>query len=276
MGTVLPAFKDFIGGLVAVSPNTPLPVSNSLFQIQIGNVEGFELISVTFANDDIGLTFEDLSDVGGVQDLPTEGNPETWEIVSTSPQDATSGSGTSSVAVISLADGWVEQDPTIVEVTGTTPNTLSGSHFRPSAAVILSPDGGANVGDITIRKVGGADRLKIRAGIGNTKSSLFSVAAGKSAFAQFIMNITGKNDDITGRLLVQGDGGPVLRGLDIPLYQTPLLLPVAAPMVLPQKTDIRLQAASSNEGAGAVGLFDLLIVDNAQIAVPPTAMKNLI
>jgi len=234
-----------------------------LIQVSTGKVPGYTLTNVAGENADVGTSFEDVSCVGGTQVLPTEGNPESWEIVSTSTSDASGMGGTSSVIITSLADGWVEQAPITATVTGTTPNAITGSFFRGITAIILNPDGGSNVGNIIIRVAGGGvERMEIRAGEGNSKSSFVSTPVGKTSFTQFIIVTTQKNEDILARASLQVDGGPIIIGASLPVYQGALTIPVVAPFVLVEKTDLRLEAKSTNTGVAVTTSFDILTIDN--------------
>jgi len=282
MGTMTPTFRDFINGLVSVSPQTPLPVTNSLFQIQLGNVDGFQLLNIAGEKHNVDTQWQDVSEVDGVQELPTEGNPEEWEALSTSPEDSIGGSGTSSILIPRLGDGWTELDPVVASVNGTSPTIIPGGaiNFRALQGIVLNPDGGSNVGDIIIRVAGGGpERLRIKAFEGASKSSLFSVPVGKTAFAQFIIAASGKNQDTNLRSWAQTDGGPVITGGTIPDYQGNIAWPVIAPFTLPQKTDLRLQVRSTNESTEespieVTTFFDFLIVDNNKIASPVNSMRN--
>jgi len=236
-------------------------------QVQLGLVPGYSLSNIAGENTNVGTSFVDVSCVSGNQVLPTEGNPESWEIVSTSAEDAAGQSGTSSVIITSLADGWVEQAPITATVTGTTPNAITGSFFRGITAIILDPDGGSNVGNIIIRVAGGgAERMEIRAGEGNSKSSFISTPVGKTKFTQFIIVTTQKNEDIVARAKLQVDGGPVIIGASLPVYQGALSVPVIAPFVLVEKTDLRLEAKSTNTGVTVTTSFDILTVDSTILA----------
>jgi len=263
------------GNEVFVERLVPLPVINSTFQIQLGNVDGFELRNIAAENIAVGTSFEDLSDVGGTQVLPTEGNPEVWEVVSTSDEDKSGGSGSTGGFVESLADGWISRPNQIYTLNGTTPVTLSGTHFRPIGAIITSPDGGCNVGDIIFRVAGGgAERIKIRAAEGVSKSSLFSVPVGFTVFAQFIIAASGKNQDVSIRSRIQLNGGPLIIGGTIPTYQGSIAWPIVAPFTLPEKIDIRFEAKSTNENTSVISFLDLLIVSNDKIITPPTVVRN--
>lgn len=262
--------NDFIG----IRPPTladPFPTTDLFFQIQLGNVLGYELINVAGENDATGVTFEDLSGVGGTQILPTVGNAESLEILSSEEVD------TMDVLLTSYADDWVEQPDTTVTVTGTTPAAIPGSHFRALSAVILGPDGGTNVGDLIIRVASaGAERLQIMAGEGNSKSSLYSVASGKTGIAQHVIVTTAKNESITARGRVQLDGGPIIIGGSLPVYQGDFQLPLISPFILPQKTDIRFEALSANADIKVTAFIDILLVDNDQFETVPTAVRNFI
>jgi len=264
---------------VVVSTSRPLPVSDSRWQTEIGNVQGQSLIDVAGMNDVVGESFVDLSDVGGTQSLPVEGAAEEWEIVSTSPDDKVGGPGTGKVLVGRLIDGWVGAPDVIATVTGTTPNLIPGGaiNFRPKQALILTPDGGKNVGDIIIRVAGGgAERLKIKVGEGVTKSSLVSIEVGFTGFAQHILLNVGKGGDADIRSQIQSNGGPIIVGGGIQIYQALAPVNIVAPFTLPEKTDLRLEAISENTGTKVTVFTDFLIVDNKSIINPVTVARAMI
>lgn len=264
---------------IDVSLAKPLPVTDSRWQTEIGNVEGQTLLDVGGVNANIGFTYEDISDVGGDQTLPVEGAPEEWEIVSTSADDDNGGSGTESVSVGRLLDGWVDAPDVLATVTGLAPNLIPGGavNFRPKQALILTPAGGTNVGDIIIRVAGGgAERIKILAGEGVSKSSLFSVAVNTTAFAQFIIPATGKGRDAEVRSQIQVSGGPIIVGGGLPVYQNSIPIPIVAPFTLPEKTDLKIQAKSENTGTKVIIFIDFLIIDNDFIQNPITIARNIL
>jgi len=238
-------------------------------RVFLGNEEGFELRNIVGEKNNVNTTFQDISQVDGVQVLPTEGNPEEWEIVSTSTDDANGGSGTETVLISFLGDGWTEETPVIATVTGTTPILIPGgaNKFRGVSAVILTPDGGCNVGDLIIRvSSGGAERMKIMAAEGVSKAAFYSTPVGKTAFGQFLIGLTAKNQDIEMRLMSQVDGGPEIIGGVLPSYQGFVAFPIIAPFTLSEKTDVRFQVKSTNTAVTVTAFLDLLIVDNSKIA----------
>jgi len=277
MGTVSPTYRDFGDGTVFVSPNTPFPVSDSRFQIQIGNVDGFELVSISGESTAVSEAFKDLTPTGGNQVFPT--SAETWEILSTSVNDTSAGTGAQTVLVLSLDEDYVEQvTPVILD--GTTPVTLDDTHFRSRSAVVLTAGSGTsntNIGDIIIRvSGGGTERMKIPIGIGDCKSFLFTIPADKTAFGQHITFSCSKNRDCTFRSMVTPLGGATIIGGEFGVYQAAQSLPIVAPFTLPQKTDIRLEAKSTNPDSTALVFIDFLLVNNDKISIPPTAVVNIL
>lgn len=255
---------------------TPLPVSNFITQVQIGNIPGYALVDVAGESLELTSSFTDLSTTGGTQTLATSGNPEAWEIVSTSDSDKSGGGGTESVIITTLGDDWVEQSSVTATVNGLTPAAITGSFFRLQTAIIATPDGGSNIGDLIIRVAGGgAERGRIMAGEGNMKSSFYSVPSGKTAFAQFVLATTGKNQDFETRTQIQNDGGPIIVGGTLPVYQGDLSIEIFAPFTLPEKTDLRLEAKSANTNVFATSFTDFLVVDNTKLTNPITVFKNI-
>lgn len=262
---------------IDVSLANPMPVTDFLFQVQLGNVEGFELVSISGQSDDVDETFEDLTPTGGTQEFPT--SAETWEIVSTDANDTSAGTGARTVAILSLDANYVEQT-TPVTLDGLTPVTISNTHLRSRSALVLtagSDVSNTNIGDLIIQvQGGGTERMKIPVGIGDCKSFLFTIPANKTGFGQNIIFSCSKNRDCTFRSKVTGFGGATIIGGEFGVFQAAYTLPIIAPFTLPEKTDIKLEAKSTNPNSTALIFIDFLLVDNAQIQNVPTSIRNLL
>lgn len=258
------------------SLNEPLPVTNSTFQIQLGNVDGFELRDIGGANSVVGLNFEDLTPTGGSQTFPA--STETWEILSTDANDTSAGTGARTVGVFSLDGDYVAQSET-VSMNGTTPVTLTGSHFRTDTAIVLTADPSAsntNIGNLIIRvSGGGTERMRIPAGVGNCKSLIFTVPAGKTALGQFITLFPKKNLDFTLRTKITPLGGATILGGELSTYQTIHAFPIIAPFTLPEKTDIIVETKSENADTEVLAFVDFLIIDNDKILTAITSVRNI-
>lgn len=257
------------GEAVFITDTVPLPVTSPTLEILLGNDANIKPLSVDGLNADVGTSFEDVSPVGGTQTLPT--GVETWEVVSSSASD------TDSVRINTLGADYAEQSDTTTLLNGTTPVTLTGTHFRARRAIIVGPDEGTNVGAITFRvSGGGAERLTIPAGEGISKTSLFSVPATKTAFGLRETLSVEKNQDAVIKAQASIDGGAVVTGAPIAIYQSPESIPFTSPVVLPQKTDWRILAKSTNTGTEVTVFLDFFLVDNSILSNVPEELANLI
>lgn len=114
---------------------------------------------------------------------------ESWEIVSSSANDAAAGTGARAV-LVSYLDANFEPKTSIVTLNGTTPVTLPNAtdYFRLNLANVLSVGSDAskaNLGTLTIRVAGaGATRGYISVGDGITRLGSYTVPAGHRLFLQ--------------------------------------------------------------------------------------------
>ena len=237
-----------------------------MLDIVLGNVEGFELVSVPGQQDNVGTTFENLTPTGGSQVLAT--SAETWEIVSNDANDTLAGTGARTVVVVSL-DANFDQQITVVSMDGLTPVTLSNTHLRSRDATVLTADPSAtntNIGDLIIRvSGGGTERMRIPAGVGDCKSLIFTVPANKTIFTQNVVIFCEKNRDSVIKPRVTPFGGATIESGLISTYQAGEAIPISAPIRLEQKTDIIVDCRSENENTRALVFFALLVVDNDKL-----------
>jgi len=234
--------------------------------IVLGNVPGFELVSIPGESTRINQIFENLTPTGGSQILPTAA--ETWEILSTDANDSSLGTGARTVAVFSLDENHVEQT-TLVSLNGTTPVTLDNTHLRSRDMVVVtagSDPGNTNIGDLVVRvSGGGTERLKIPAGVGDCKSLIFTVPVDKTAFVQNLVIFCQKNRDGTIRPRITPPGGATVESGFISTFQDGQSVPISAPIRLEEKTDITVDALSNNANTRCLVFFAMLIVDNDKL-----------
>lgn len=234
-----------------------------LIQVAKGDVEGHSIVTLQGTNESVGTVFEDIWDIGGVMTLPTAG--ETWEVVSSSPNDTSAGTGARTIAVQSLTTDYIEQVQ-VASLSGTTAVTIPGTHFRPR--LIVTPTSGSsnvNEGNITLRVAGGgATRGYISIGNGISFSSHYTVPSGKRAFSVGFSGFTSKGDDATIRAEITAStpNATTVSGGSFLVYQNSITIPQRAPFAAAEKTDYKLQA-KSRSGTNAVTILqDLLIIDD--------------
>lgn len=238
----------------------------SMLDIVLGNVPGFELLSIPGENTNIGKTFTNLTPTGESQILAT--SAETWEIVSTDANDSSSGTGAQTAAIVSLDDSFIEQI-TLVSLDGLTPVTLSNTHLRSRDAVVVtagSDVSNTNIGDLIIRvSGGGTERMRIPAGVGDCKSLIFTVPAGKTSFVQNLVMFCQKNRDAVLRPRITKFGKATIDSGRISTYQNGQSVPISAPIRLEEKTDVIVDCSSENTNTQTLVFFTLLVVDNEKL-----------
>lgn len=239
----------------------------SRLDIELGLVPGFELLSIAGESPNIGKAFTNLTPTGGSQTLAS--SAETWEILSTDANDNSSGTGSRSVVVFSLNSGMIIQT-TAVATNGTTPVTLSNTHLRSRTAVVATAGSGAtgtNIGDIIIRvSGGGTERMRIPAGVGDCKSLIYTVETGKTVFPQSVVMFCAKNQDGRIKPRITPEGGATVDSGIISAYQSGQTIPVTAPQMLTERTDVIVDCQSTNENTRCLTFISVLQVDNDKLS----------
>ena len=108
--------------------NTPTPNGDYGSYASLGRIPGLSMVSVVSQNENIGgAIFADVWAGGGNLVYPT--SAESWEVVSTTSTDTSSGTGARTVLITSLDENYEPQSVDVV-LNGTTPVSVSGTHFR--------------------------------------------------------------------------------------------------------------------------------------------------
>lgn len=234
-------------------------------EVALGNVPGVSNLFIIGTSTNIGPTFSDIQDAGGIINFPTEA--ETWEIVSDNTNDTSAGSGARTVFVTGL-DINFEEISELVTMNGTTPVTLTNSWYRTRSMLVItcgsSSTGGTNIGNITLRVSGGGDtRLFMTADEGASNSSLFTIPAGKMSYPIQITYAVPKNEDVLvrPRTRLPGEDAASVSAASIPLYQGCCFTPIAATVGFPATYDGKFQAKSTNTGVTVTVLAEYYLVD---------------
>lgn len=241
------------------------PTKSFLLEVAKGNVPGHSVLSIIGRNPSVGTTFEDYWGPSIAYIKPVV--EETWEIVSSSADDSSVGTGARTVLIPYLDDNYIERT-LIATMNGTTPVTLNADHFRPQSGMLVLTAGSlsANTGTITLRVSGGGlVRSEIPftdIGFSLSQDLHHTIPLGKTAFGLQIVPFFPKNEDGSSRILLQTNNGPILIGAEFPFYQAGVPLMIVAPFPTPEKTDITFQAKTTNGNVPLVISYDLLIVDN--------------
>lgn len=114
---------------------------------------------------------------------PFASTTESWEIVSSSVNDTSAGTGARTVAV-SYLDSDYEIQTAVVSLNGLTAVPVAANCFRhQSTATLTAGSGLSNAGQLTVRvSGGGASRGLVAAGACNSQQASFTVPAGHMAY----------------------------------------------------------------------------------------------
>lgn len=258
--------------------HTKLPVPKDYgLEVGKGNVPGHSNVQIIGRNSSVGTTYEDLWDVGGFSTptntlvYPVAG--ETWEIVSVSVNDTAAGTGAQLVLVTYLDDNYTEQIE-IKTMNGTVAVVFTATDaFRFRSAIVLSVGStGWNEGQIQVQaSVAGAARGGIDYGNGiGLNASLdfhYTVAVGFTFFPQLITSNVTKNDDVQIRSMIRLFGSDVFFTVaEIGNYQNVYTQDVSmGPSGVPEKSDFKIIARSSNASVTAIASVVGKLIDNRYI-----------
>jgi hypothetical protein len=167
---------------------------------------------------------------------------------------SSSGDDTGEAVQIQGLDG----DYNVVEETinvGSTGSTTFSRVFRASKV------DASNVGTITIN-VGGALAAQILPGNGQTLMAVYTIPAGKTGYLLKFQGSSDKSAAVQFKLFSREFGkASNLKGQWGTQGGNPITYDYPIPISFPEKTDIRVDIATSSScGCGAI--FDLLLVDN--------------
>jgi hypothetical protein len=228
-------------------------------EVASGNIDNYENITLIMNSRNIGTTYSDLWDVGGLMTRPTTG--ETYEVVSANANDTSAGTGARTLLLITL-DANDNEQTTVVTLNGGTAS-ISGTHTYPRyAQVITAGSNETNVGDITIQVAGGgAARLKIIADEGATNNSHFKVPAGKTVFPISFTYFVQKGQDalVRPRILTIDANPAYSSSASIPLYQNAIESRSFANIAIPELTEFKFQAKSTNPNVSVTVILQMRV-----------------
>lgn len=160
--------------------DTPLsriaPTKDIRYESALGNIAEATTWNKWGYNNSIASTVETVWSPGGrLTRLPSA---ETLDIVSSSTDDDTGGTGAISVIIYGVGDGWVNQTE-VVTLDGTTPVTTTNTWLGVNRiSTYLVGSSGSNVGAITATATTAATtQAQIPATAGSTQHAFFFVAA---------------------------------------------------------------------------------------------------
>lgn len=156
----------------------PPQALDQYFAISRGLLPGYSAIgsSGVVRDVDIVTTPQDVWGGGGL--YPYLSAATALEAVSSSANDTAAGTGARTALVSGLDANWNTVNA-VVTLSGTTPSAPTVPLLRVNAFRALTcGSAGTNVGDVTLRAVGGASQGFMRAGDGQCLRSVLSIPAG--------------------------------------------------------------------------------------------------
>ena len=242
---------------------TPLLRRDFYVDVNFGLVSGYSMVGVVGQSDFVSNTYQDVWQVDADLDIPT--SAESWEVVSTSADDAAAGTGVTSVLLIGLDANWDEQTE-VITMNGTTavsvPGTWRAVNTFVSASVGTAGKAGVAAGDISLQVSGGGNkRGMIRAGLNGAFNSFYTVPDGKEALwiQSTIYAQKGQDANLRSRFRL-GENGVFGIGGNAPLYQNVSTYPFRAGLLLPARSMLFLEARTDNVGPSTVTTIAELIL----------------
>lgn len=233
-----------------------------LVQVGFGLVPGVSRVTALGNNPDVdtGSIPEDLWTGGGA--YPWMTGATSLEILSSSVNDASAGTGARTVLIQGLDINYIEVSQ-VVTLNGTTPVVIPTSLFRINGAMIASAGSGkVNAGDLTIRDTGGGTtRAIVPLGYGITRQSIYTVPANNSV--QIISQLFGFSEVAGGNkfarfaTFTQSPNGFYRMPLEIAVGDEPPYRHDGIPgLTLPEKTDFCLRCTQiSNDNSNLTGAW---------------------
>ena len=175
-------------------------LNNFNYEVARNRIPGFETWNKFGYNLDVDGAAEVVASWGGTFDILE--TADTLDVVSTSSEDASGGTGAKSVIIYGV-DANGNHIIEVVTMNGLTPVTTTNSYFGVNrVAIYLNGTAASNVGIINITATtGGEQQAQMPAGQGTTQQCIFHVGSGKTFLAdQLILNIN----------KISGGGNPVV------------------------------------------------------------------
>lgn len=237
--------------------NNPLPVvnvgSSNNIDLAAGSLLGYSHINK------FGFTGSDINGIGTIWD--NSGTTPTYPYVAASTIAVTSSNAvdnTKTILVTGLDQNYLPLEETLI-----VGGAASASQFvRVFRAQMLSA---VNIGDVSITQ-SSTVVAKILAGNAQTLMAVYTIPAGKTGYLiQFSGSIDKANAGVKFRLICRefdvSDGTFSIKGLWGTQGGNPVVYTYAVPLVLPEKSDIRVDIdTAATCGCGAI--FDIILVDN--------------
>lgn len=208
-------------------------------------------VQVVGANAAIGTSFTIVADTVGVA-IPSAAS--TIEVVSTSTSDAAAGTGIRTVRVTGLDANYaaLTEDFTL---DGTTAAVSTGSFLRINLVKALTAgSGGAAAGTIDVRSGAGTIFARITLGENESKTALYTVAAGDFAEINDIF-VSAVTQPAKFLVKVRPYGGVFETVKAANVSGNASLLPSGHVLTIPPKADVAIYGAATTSTAAVAASF---------------------
>lgn len=250
--------------------NTVIP-KDFLMEVSKGNIPGHSLM-LKFGHNHVSAlgVAEDLWSSGGIYPF-YPGTPQIMEILSASADD-TIGSVAATAAfrvrVYGMGDK-IKLQQEDVALAGATPVTLVNQYRRIYRMEVIDGAGreGANAGLITCRiKTVGTVAAVIDAGAGQALMAVYTIPRGYTGYLYRFYATIGKGKDMEIRLKTAvyraGLQSPFVQKGHIMLYEGSYESVSLGALILPAKTDIKIEVVSTQNNQDVTGGFDILLIED--------------
>ena len=241
-------------------------------EVRAGNVPGHSLIGKVVEDTNTSTSFKDIWPVNGNMSFRTDGIAETWEVISSSDEDKSGGTGVTEIVVQYLDNNYIPQS-TLVTLNGSTSAAqVATDCYRPNVMAVTKaePSGTLqNVGVITLRVAGGGDTRGIMPALnGVSTDGHLTVPANNTIYILQVITLLPKNVDGRIQTLVKGSlpTDPWRSAGDLPYYQNTSTFDVLARIPVQEKTDLVYRALTSSAGQKINRIAELLMIENDYIA----------
>ena len=244
----------------------PTSVKDFLTEVKRGNVPGMSLDAVVCRNPAIGSSFEDCWGEGGTMIQPT--GAESYELVSDNANDTLAGTGMRSV-LVQTRDATGLTVLQTVNMNGTTPVALTGTHTYPAGLFGLTADQtltGKNIGTIKLQVAGGgAVRNVMLPTISRSHDTHYRVASNQTAKILTTQVFPPKSGRGTFRneFKTSGADDAWQTGSLLSFFEGAIQVKFESRPELPSGSDLRLRLESDTGGALDITvIFELLLIEN--------------
>ena len=233
-------------------------------EVALGNVPGQTgqgQVAMTGIATDAGYT----AIWGGLSDMIFPVANESWNISSTSDNDALTGTGSKTVLINYLDFDYVERS-VVVNLDGQTPVQVASDCYRPNNIVVI--DSGTLKNNegllVVVDSVSGNPRGFVSPTFGASEDTYLSVPAGKTLLIVKVSPYLGKDDsgDLKGLVEFLGTNTTITSGT-FPVYQNTFDIDFKVPFPVPEKTDLWYSFKSNSSAPTVVNfVIEYILKDN--------------